>query len=176
MSINRPENRLEVASLLGTLETKLKQAIAERQLTDPLMIGIRTGGVWVAEKLHQRLAIKQPLGLLDISFYRDDFSQIGVNPNVKPSQLPAQVEGRNIILVDDVFYTGRTVRAALNEIFDYGRPSQVVLAVLIERDGKQIPISPDCVGASIALDASQRIKLTGPEPLAIEIQTVDAAA
>ncbi|WP_411728137.1 bifunctional pyr operon transcriptional regulator/uracil phosphoribosyltransferase PyrR [Methyloglobulus sp.] len=169
-------NRLDVSGLLDTLETKLKQAIAERQLTDPLMIGIRTGGVWIAEKLYQRLAIKQPLGLLDISFYRDDFSQIGVNPNVKPSQLPAQVEGRNIILVDDVFYTGRTIRAALNEIFDYGRPRQVLLAVLIERDGKQMPISPDCVGISITLDAGQRIKLTGPEPLAIEIQTVDAAA
>jgi pyrimidine operon attenuation protein / uracil phosphoribosyltransferase len=168
--------RLNVPGLLDTLEAKLKQAIAERQLTDPLMIGIRTGGVWVAEKLHQRLGIKQPLGLLDISFYRDDFSQIGVNPNVKPSHLPTQIEGRNIILIDDVFYTGRTIRAALNEIFDYGRPSQVVLAVLIERDGKQIPIKPDCVGTSITLDAGQRIKLTGPEPLDIDIQTVGAAA
>ena len=126
--------------------------------------------------MHQRLAIKQPLGLLDISFYRDDFSQIGVNPNVKPSQLPTQVEGRHIILVDDVFYTGRTIRAALNEIFDYGRPKQVVLAVLIERNGKQIPISPDCVGSSISLDPNQRIKLTGPEPLAIAIKTIGAAA
>ena len=169
-------NRLDVPKLLDTLDAQLKQAIAQRQLTEPLMIGIRTGGVWVAEKMHQRLGIKQPLGLLDISFYRDDFSQIGVNPNVKPSQLPAQIEGRDIILVDDVFYTGRTIRAALNEIFDYGRPKQIVLAVLIERDGKQIPLSPDCVGASIALDAGQRIKLVGPEPLVIEIQTVDVAA
>lgn len=169
-------NKLEVPSLLDTLETKLKQTIAKRQLNDPLMIGIRSGGVWVAEKMHQRLGIMQPLGLLDISFYRDDFSQIGVNPNVKPSELPAQIEDRNIILVDDVFYTGRTIRAALNEIFDYGRPKQVVLAVLIERDGKQIPLSPDCVGASIALDAGQRIKLTGPDPLGIEIQSVGVAA
>lgn len=170
------ENKLSIPRLLDTLEAKLKQAISTRQLNDPLMIGIRTGGVWVAEILHQRLAIKEPLGLLDISFYRDDFSQIGVNPNVKPSQLPLQIEGRNVILVDDVFYTGRTIRAAMNEIFDYGRPGQVVLAVLIERDGKQIPISPDCTGASIALDAGQRIKLVGPEPLAIEIQMVHAAA
>jgi pyrimidine operon attenuation protein / uracil phosphoribosyltransferase len=169
-------DKLDVSKLLDTLETQLKQTIADRQLTDPLLIGIRTGGVWVAEQLHQRLAIKQPLGLLDISFYRDDFSQIGVNPNVKPSQLPSQIEGRNIILIDDVFYTGRTIRAALNEIFDYGRPSQVILAVLIERDGKQIPICPDCVGAKISLDAGQRIKLTGPETLAIEIQSVDVAA
>ena len=169
-------NKLEVPSLLDTLETKLKQTIAKRQLNDPLMIGIRSGGAWVAEKLHQRLGIKQPLGLLDISFYRDDFSQIGVNPNVRPSHLPAQIEGRNIILVDDVFYTGRTIRAALNEIFDYGRPKQVVLAVLIERDGKQIPISPDCIGTSIALESGQRIKLTGPDPLGVEIQAVGVAA
>jgi pyrimidine operon attenuation protein / uracil phosphoribosyltransferase len=169
-------NNLDVPQLLDTLEIQLKHATSQRKLVDPLMIGIRTGGVWVAEILHQRLAIKQALGLLDISFYRDDFSQIGVNPNVKPSQLPTQIEGRDIILVDDVFYTGRTIRAALNEIFDYGRPKQVVLAVLIERDGKQIPISPDCVGASISLDAGQRIKLTGPDPLGIETKTVDAAA
>ncbi|MDD1627749.1 MAG: bifunctional pyr operon transcriptional regulator/uracil phosphoribosyltransferase PyrR [Methylococcaceae bacterium] len=167
---------LEIQDLLNKLEAKLKRIIVERQLTNPLMIGIRTGGVWIAEQMHLRLNIKEPLGLLDISFYRDDFSQIGVNPNVKPSQLPPHIEGRDIILIDDVFYTGRTIRAALNEIFDYGRPNQVVLAVLIERDGRQIPLCPDCVGASITLNADQRIKLTGPEPLTIHLQTIDAAA
>jgi len=167
---------LEINDLLNNLEAGLKRIIVERQLINPLMIGIRTGGVWIAEEMHKRLDINEPLGLLDISFYRDDFSQIGVNPNVKPSQLPPQIEGRDIILIDDVFYTGRTIRAALNEIFDYGRPSQVVLAVLIERDGKQIPLCPDCAGASITLTAGQRIKLTGPEPLAIHLQKIDAAA
>ena len=167
---------LEIDDLLNKLEAELKRIIIERQLTNPLMIGIRTGGVWIAEQMHQRLNINEPLGLLDISFYRDDFSQIGVNPNVKPSQLPPNVEGRNIILIDDVFYTGRTIRAALNEIFDYGRPNQVVLAVLIERDGRQIPLCPDCAGTSITLNAGQRIKLTGPDPLAIHLQTIDAAA
>jgi pyrimidine operon attenuation protein/uracil phosphoribosyltransferase len=158
--------------LLDSLEASLKQSILDRKLSHPLMIGIRTGGVWVAEQMHQRLGIEEPLGLLDISFYRDDFSQIGVNPNVKPSQLPMHIEGRNIILIDDVFYSGRTIRAALNEIFDYGRPNQVLLGVLIERNGKQIPISPDCIGMAINLDAGQRIKLTGPEPLAIHVQTL----
>ena len=167
---------LEINDLLNKLEAELKRIIVERQLTNPLMIGIRTGGVWIAEQMHERLNINDPLGLLDISFYRDDVSQIGVNPNVKPSQLPPHIEGRDIILIDDVFYTGRTIRAALNEIFDYGRPNQVVLAVLIERDGRQIPLCPDCVGASIALNPGQRIKLTGPEPLAIHLQTMDAAA
>jgi pyrimidine operon attenuation protein/uracil phosphoribosyltransferase len=167
---------LKIDDLLNKLETELKRIIAERQLVNPLMIGIRTGGVWIAEQMHRHLKISEPLGLLDISFYRDDFSQIGVNPNVKPSQLPMHIEGRDIILIDDVFYTGRTIRAAMNEIFDYGRPNQIVLAVLIERDGREIPLSPDCVGARITLNADQRIKLTGPEPLAIHILTINAAA
>ncbi len=144
---------LKIPELLDNLEAELKRIIDERKLVNPLMIGIRTGGVWIAEQMHRRLNISEPLGLLDISFYRDDFSQIGVNPNVKPSQLPTHIEGRDIILIDDVFYTGRTIRAAMNEIFDYGRPNQIVLAVLIERDGRQIPLKPDCVGASIKLTA-----------------------
>jgi pyrimidine operon attenuation protein/uracil phosphoribosyltransferase len=164
---------LDIPALLANLETELKRSIEARQLLDPLMIGIRTGGVWIAEVMHQRLAIKEPLGLLDISFYRDDFSQIGVHPNVKPSHLPTNMEGRDIILIDDVFYTGRTIRAALNEIFDYGRPHQVVLAALIERNGKQIPIAPDCVGTRLNLDAGQRIKLTGPTPLAVVIEAAE---
>jgi len=167
---------LKIPELLDNLEAELKRIIDERQLVNPLMIGIRTGGVWIAEQMHRRLNISEPLGLLDISFYRDDFSQIGVNPNVKPSQLPPHIEGRDIILIDDVFYTGRTIRAAMNEIFDYGRPSQIVLAVLIERDGRQIPLNPDCVGARITLNADQRIKLTGPEPLAVHLETIEAVA
>jgi len=165
---------LKIPELLDSLEAELKRIIDERQLVNPLMIGIRTGGVWIAEQMHRRLNISEPLGLLDISFYRDDFSQIGVNPNVKPSQLPPHIEGRDIILIDDVFYTGRTIRAAMNEIFDYGRPNQIVLAVLIERDGRQIPLNPDCVGARITLNADQRIKLTGPEPLAVHLETIEA--
>jgi pyrimidine operon attenuation protein/uracil phosphoribosyltransferase len=162
---------LDINELLDTLETRLKRTVSDRNMTDPLMIGIHTGGVWIAQILHQRLNIGEPLGRLDISFYRDDFSQIGVHPNVKPSCLPPNIEGRDIILIDDVFYTGRTIRAALNEIFDYGRPKQVVFAALIERDGKQIPIAPDCVGERIILTPDRRIKLAGPAPLAIHIET-----
>ncbi len=167
---------LAIPELLNHLEAELKRIIDQRQLVNPLMIGIRTGGVWIAEQMHRRLAISEPLGLLDISFYRDDFSQIGVNPNVQPSELPTHIEGRDIILIDDVFYTGRTIRAAMNEIFDYGRPNQIVLAVLIERDGRQIPLNPDCVGTRITLDPDQRIKLTGPQPLGVHVETIEAAA
>ena len=171
-----PTENLNVTSLLDNLEAAIRQQIQERNLDNPLLIGIHSGGAWIAQHMHQRLAIQENLGLLDITFYRDDFSQIGIHPKVKPSQLPRQLEGRNIILIDDVFYTGRTIRAALNEIFDYGRPNQVVLAVLIERDGRQIPLQPDCSGAKVTLPKGQRIKLTGPEPLGIYIQTLATAA
>jgi len=164
--------QIDIANLLNNLEVSLRKESAARALNNPVMIGIHTGGAWVAEEMHRRLAIKEPLALLDISFYRDDFSRIGMNPKVKASSLPLTLEGRDIILIDDVFYTGRTVRAALNEVFDYGRPEQVLLAVLIERDGRQVPLRPDCVGDNMTLPAGDRIKLTGPRPLGCVIQNV----
>ena len=160
----------DITKLLANLETDLKIQIAARKLRNPLMIGIHSGGVWVAEHLHRKLEIAEPLGSLDIAFYRDDFSQLGLHPKVKPSHLPTHVEGRDIILIDDVYYTGRTIRAALNEIFDYGRPNKIVLGVLIERDGRQIPTRPDCSGCTFTLPEGQRIKLTGPAPLGIHLQ------
>ena len=156
-------------ALLDNLESGLRREIAQRRIGDPVMIGIHSGGAWIAERLHARLGIREALGKLDITFYRDDFSQIGMNPQVRASQLPFRVDGRDILLIDDVFYTGRTIRAALNEIFDYGRPAQIVLGVLLERDGRQIPIRPDCVGGMLKLSPGQRVKLTGPDPLALSI-------
>ncbi len=164
---------LEVDALLDTLAAGLKKEIKRRGVHSPAMIGIHTGGGWIAQQLHERLGLSEPLGLLDISFYRDDFSQIGMHPRVKPSSLPFSVEGRDLLLIDDVFYTGRTIRAALNEIFDYGRPAQVILGVLIERDGRQIPIQPDCVGARVALAPHQRIKLKGPSPLRLVTRSLE---
>ena len=166
--------RLNTDALLDRLESGLRQEIARRAIKEPVMIGIHSGGAWIAEILHARLGIREPLGKLDISFYRDDFSQIGMNPQVRASHLPFRVEGRDILLIDDVFYTGRTIRAALNEIFDYGRPAQIVLGVLLERDGRQIPMRPDCVGGMFDLPPGQRIKLTGPEPLALSIHANEA--
>lgn len=163
----RPDPRL----LLDTLENSLREAIARDRLEDPVMVGILSGGAWIAERLHRRLDIHEPLGRLNINFYRDDFSAIGLHPRVQPSQLPFKVDGRNILLIDDVFHTGRTIRAALNEIFDYGRPAHVLLGVLIERDGRQIPLRPDCVGARLNLPPGQYIKLTGPDPLALSVHS-----
>ena len=136
------------------------------------MVGIHTGGVWVATALHKMLAIEKPLGTLDISFYRDDFSRIGMSPEVKPSKLPFNVDDQHIILIDDVLFTSRTVRAALNELFDYGRPASVTLATMITRSGREIPISADISGCHLDLKPEQQIKLKGPQPLSISIVEV----
>jgi pyrimidine operon attenuation protein/uracil phosphoribosyltransferase len=164
---------LQIPELLNQLEAKITEQLSLRNIHNPVMIAIHNGGVWIAQQLHQRLKIKETLGVMDISFYRDDFSQIGMHPQVQPSHIPVSLEGRDIILVDDVFYTARTARAALNEIFDFGRPHQVLLAVLIERDGRQIPLKPDCIGTYLPLPEGVRIKLTGPEPLGVHIQSFD---
>lgn len=159
-----------VDALLEGMTRQLQSLLSSNNIDDPLMIGIHTGGVWIAEQLHRRLGIAAPLGTLDISFYRDDFSRIGMNPEVKPSNLPFDVEDRTIILVDDVLQSGRTIRAALNEIFDYGRPARVILAVLLTRDGHELPIRADIVGAQIELAADEQVKLTGPDNLSLSIQ------
>jgi pyrimidine operon attenuation protein/uracil phosphoribosyltransferase len=137
----------------------------------PVMVGIHTGGAWIASLLHKEIALTEPLGTLDISFYRDDFTRIGMNPQVKASSLPVSVADRHIILVDDVLHTGRTVRAALNEIFDYGRPASVTLAVLIVREGRELPIEAQVAGEHMQLMKRQHVKLVGgPDRLALEIQ------
>ena len=151
--------------LLAELAEKLKKLLALRGIENPLMVGIHTGGVWIANELHTRLDIEQALATLDISFYRDDFSRIGMNPKVKPSKLPPHVDDQHIILVDDVLHTGRTIRAAMNEIFDYGRPASIILVCMVERSGRELPIQPDIVGVHLPLAEQQHIKLTGPQPL-----------
>jgi len=157
-------------TLLDKLAEQLKTLLTERAIDQPLMVGIHTGGVWVANALHQKLSLEQPLYTLDISFYRDDFSRIGMNPQVKPSNLPSQIDDRHIILVDDVLHTGRTIRAAMNEIFDYGRPASIILVCLIERSGRELPIQANVVGQYLHLEDNQHIKLTGPEPLEFVVE------
>ncbi len=123
------------------------------------LVGIHTGGVWLAERLHRELGLALPLGMLDVSFYRDDFDQIGLHPQVKPSDIPFKVEGSHIILVDDVLYTGRTIRAAINELFDYGRPASVRLAALVDRGARELPIAAQYVGAILELPADKMLAL-----------------
>ncbi len=160
----------DVQPLLEKMAADLRALLAQRKIQQPLMVGIRTGGVWVAEALHSMLELTEPLGSLNITFYRDDFTRIGMHPQVQPSSLPFEVEDRHIVLVDDVLHTGRTIRAALNEIFDYGRPASVLLATLIERSGKELPVCADVVGETLDLATGQHVKLSGPAPLQLTIQ------
>lgn len=164
-------NRLEsVDALLEDMASQLKTTLDDRGIREPLMVGIHTGGVWVAQRLHAMLGLREPLGMLDIAFYRDDFSRIGVQPVVRPSTLPFQIDDRHVVLVDDVLSTGRTIRAALNELFDYGRPASVLLAVLIDRGQRELPIAADVCGARVALASGEQIKLQGPDPLKLVIR------
>jgi pyrimidine operon attenuation protein/uracil phosphoribosyltransferase len=159
----------EIEALIAGMADDLAALLLKTGRRDALVIGIHTGGVWVAERLRRRLGVEAPLGELNIAFYRDDFSRIGIHPEVKPSRLPFTVDDRHLLLVDDVLHTGRTVRAAMNEIFDWGRPASVNLAVLVDRGGRELPVQPDVVGKSLSLRDDEHVKLTGPEPLALEI-------
>lgn len=158
----------EIASLLDNMVEQTRHHFEQRGIDEPMVVGIHTGGVWIAEALVQRLGYTRPMGRLDISFYRDDFSRIGMHPQVRPSELPEELDNQHILLVDDVLFTGRTIRAALNELFDYGRPASVTLAALVERDGRELPIEAAIVGAHLELGAGEQIKLRGPEPLRLE--------
>ena len=126
---------------------------------DTVLIGIHTGGVWLAERLHDALGLKQPLGTIDVSFYRDDFGSRGLSPRVKPSEIPFEVVDADVILVDDVLYTGRTIRAAINELFDYGRPRRVRLAALVDRGGRELPITAQFTGAQVSVGTDEQVEL-----------------
>lgn len=158
----------DIDALIARLAETLAGHLARHDRDAPLMVGVHTGGVWVAKKLHQLLAIEAPLGTLNINFYRDDFTRIGMHPMVTPSDL-FSVDDRHVVLIDDVLHTGRTIRAALNEIFDYGRPASVTLGVLVERSGREIPVQADAIGRSLNLAAHEYVKLRGPAPLSLEI-------
>ncbi|RWU26513.1 bifunctional pyr operon transcriptional regulator/uracil phosphoribosyltransferase PyrR [Pseudomonas alkylphenolica] len=164
------------AELIRQMAVDLRAHLARRNITEPRFIGIRTGGIWVAQALLEELGDDSALGTLDVSFYRDDFSQNGLHPQVRPSDLPFEIEGQHLILVDDVLMSGRTIRAALNELFDYGRPASVTLVCLLDLDAGELPIRPNVVGATLSLAAHERVKLTGPAPLALERQDLASAS
>ncbi|HEY4542972.1 MAG TPA: bifunctional pyr operon transcriptional regulator/uracil phosphoribosyltransferase PyrR [Noviherbaspirillum sp.] len=126
------------------------------------VVGIYSGGAWIAERLAAELNV-QSIGYIDVSFYRDDFAEKGLPAEVKPTHIPFDVEGATVLLVDDVLYTGRTTRAAINELFDYGRPARVMLAALIDRGGRELPVAADFVAERINLDQDQRLVLQRAE-------------
>ena len=142
----------------------LVEALAEqmrgRLSREAGLVGIYTGGAWVAERLHARLGLAAPLGMLAVTLHRDDFGRIGLHREVRASHIPFDVNGREVVLVDDVLHTGRTVRAALNELFDFGRPSAVRLAVLADRGGRELPVAADFVGSRVEVAAGEELVLS----------------
>lgn len=145
----------DAEGLLPKLAAELKGRITPATA----MIGLHTGGVWVAERLHALLALKAPLGAMDIAFYRDDYAKQGLKHDPKRTKIPFEVEGRDLLLVDDVLYTGRTVRAAMNELFDYGRPESIALVALVDRDERQLPICAQFVGTTLAVPKGSMLRL-----------------
>jgi len=145
----------EAEKLCEQLAAELRPRIGPKSA----MVGLYTGGAWLAERLHKLLDMKSPLGLMDIAFYRDDYAARGLKHDPKRTKIPFDVNGSELLLVDDVLYSGRTVRAAMNELFDYGRPASISLVVLADRGGRQLPICPQYCGAKLDVPAGMRLRL-----------------
>jgi pyrimidine operon attenuation protein/uracil phosphoribosyltransferase len=163
-------NLPDAEALCLELASKLRAGLTE----STGLVGIRTGGAWLAERLHKELGLATPVGSLDISFYRDDFDSTGLRHQVKPSQIPFDVNGRHIVVVDDVLYTGRTVRAAMNELFDYGRPGKIELAALVDRGERQLPIAAQYVGTTLSVPAGKLLRLARDERGKFTLRLSDA--
>ena len=129
---------------------------------DSALIGIWSGGAWLAERLQKDLGLAGETGVISSALHRDDFSRRGMS-SADPTRLPFEVEGRPIVLIDDVLYTGRTTRAVINELFDFGRPACVTLAVLVDRGGRELPIEPAFAAARVSLPPGQRVRLARDE-------------
>ena len=145
----------EAEKLCQQLVKELKPRVGPKTA----MVGLYTGGVWLAERLHKELGIAAPLGTMDIAFYRDDYAARGLKHDPKRTKIPFDVNGAELLLVDDVLYSGRTVRAAMNELFDYGRPASIALVVLADRGGRQLPICAQHCGAELEVPAGMRLTL-----------------
>jgi len=157
----------DTEALVSDLLIQIERLISQNNLLQPLVVGIHTGGVWIAQIIANHL--QAPLGQLNIAFYRDDFSRNGLHPQVSPSSLPLDINDRNLILVDDVIMSGRTIRAALNELFDFGRPASVSLVTLCSVNQRELPIQADACALKLDLTAGQYVQLTGPNPLTLSI-------
>ena len=169
----------EATPQIPDAETTLA-ALAEKMRAvafDAAFVGIYSGGAWLAERLAQMVAGNHPLGFIDVSYYRDDYATAGLKGGARRSELPFDVDGATIVLVDDVLYTGRSVRAAINELFDFGRPARIELAVLIDRGGRELPIEADYVGARVAVarDLSIVLARANDGRLSLSVEPVKSA-
>jgi len=161
---------LDAEALYAALLDQVRTGIAGAH--EPAIVGIHSGGAWIAERLARDLDLTARLGVLDVSFYRDDYAKKGLPAEVKPTNIGFDVAGATIVLVDDVLYTGRTTRAAINELFDYGRPARILLAALVDRGERQLPVAADFVAAHTRVGAGEALRLqqsaTGQFKLTIE--------
>lgn len=148
---------LDAEALYRTLATQLASALARTE--NLALVGIYSGGAWLAERLASEMQLTERLGYIDVSFYRDDYTERGLPGNVRPTQIPFEVDDATILLVDDILFTGRTTRAAINELFDYGRPRKIMLAALIDRGGRELPIAADFAAQTVFVPADQSLEL-----------------
>ncbi|MEC8147155.1 MAG: bifunctional pyr operon transcriptional regulator/uracil phosphoribosyltransferase PyrR [Pseudomonadota bacterium] len=161
-------NEIIVEELIDIIVKEILKKLDENNWKEIKIVGIKSGGVLVANEISKLLKHKEPPGQLNITYYRDDFNKIGLHPRVEPSKLDFNIENAHVLLVDDVIHTGRTARAAMNEIFDFGRPKSITLVNLIDRGQRELPISPDILGIKIFAPTEKNIKLSGP-PLKLEL-------
>ena len=143
----------------AALYSTLKQQLAPLDKTNTLMVGIHTGGYWLAEALHGDLGFIQPLAALSTTLQRDDFATSGLHKQRQPTRLPMSLQGMHVVLIDDVLHTGRTMRAALNELFEYGRPASVRLAVLADRGGRELPFAASFCGGVVDVPPNHELVL-----------------
>ncbi len=141
------------------LYTVLRQGVQRLVQPETILVGVWSGGAWLAERLQRDLALSEPVGQISSALHRDDFSRRGMAVSREATQLRCEIEGRHVMLVDDVLYTGRTTRAVINELFDYGRPASVTLVVLVDRGGRELPIEPAFSAARITLPSEERVSL-----------------
>jgi pyrimidine operon attenuation protein / uracil phosphoribosyltransferase len=153
--MNESNPLVDAESLFAVLREQMAASIAY----NAKLVGVYSGGAWLADRLKAELSGEHDIGYIDVAFYRDDLSMSGLKPTVRSTQIPFAVEGAHIVIVDDVLFTGRSIRAAINTLFDFGRPASIQLAVLVDRGGRELPIAADYVGDALIVPADQMLAL-----------------
>jgi pyrimidine operon attenuation protein / uracil phosphoribosyltransferase len=169
---------LDAEALYSQLLVQMRQLVAAEQALHgaaPLLVGVASGGAWLAQRLQRDLGLAGSSGVLSSNLHRDDFSQRGLSSGAQ-TRLPLAIDGAHVLVIDDVLYTGRTLRAVLNELFDYGRPASVKLAVLVDRGGRELPVQPDFAAARITLPSAQSLDLALLADGSFSFQVQDAGS
>jgi pyrimidine operon attenuation protein/uracil phosphoribosyltransferase len=180
--MSRKKKAIMTAQDIERALDRIALQILERNLQtrEMVIVGIHTGGVFLADRIHsiieKREKVSLPSGSLDITLYRDDWSRVSQNPIVKKTDVSFEIEGKTLVLVDDVIYTGRTIRAALDAVMDFGRPSSIQLAVLVDRGGRELPVQPDYTGMEIPVGPDQHIHVLLHETADIDEVVLEQAS